>query len=89
MEYSKDQQHALDMIDHFQERLCLAENNLHYIKALTAIKRWLEKFSEILSDEERLASAEYEAFFFTGCGFSFYDRVNMSIQSYQSGERPF
>lgn len=38
---------------------------------------------------KRLASAEYEAFFFTGCGFSVFDRIQMSIQEYEYGNHPF
>lgn len=79
----------LSRIHDAQHRLCNASNNLQYIKALQSIFFWLERFADALTPEERQRSAEYEALFFTGCGFSFYDRVCNSIQEYNYGTRPF
>lgn len=73
----------MSKIDTANEKLCNSENNLQYIKALKSLRFWLLKLSMFQN------SAEYEANFFTCCGFSFWDRVNNSILEYQYGNKPF
>lgn len=83
---------AIKHIATLQESLCSSENNLQYIKRLQALKYWLDKFDSQLSEEERLKgefAAIYESYFYTGCGFSFYDRVCNSVIDYHYGNRPF
>lgn len=82
----------VEHIDELSNRLCCVENNLQYIKVIQALKMWLERFSDSLTSEEREHgeySAIYESYFYTGCGFSFYDRVCNSILDYQYGNKPF
>lgn len=81
----------ISKIEEVESKLCEADNNLRYIKALQALKYWLIKFDNMLSDKERERgkySAYYKAYFVSGC-FSFFDRVNNSILEYQYGNRPF
>lgn len=73
----------MSKIDTANEKLCNSENNLQYIKALQSLKFWLLHLSMFQN------STEYESYFFTGCGFSFWDRVNNSILEYQYGNKPF
>lgn len=78
-------------IETAEEKLCQADNNLRYIKALQALKYWLIKFDDMLTDKERERgkySAYYEAYFISGC-FSFFSRINNSIIEYNNGVRPF
>lgn len=81
----------ISKIEESESKLCEADNNLRYIKALQSLKYWLIKFDTMLSDKEcerGKYSAYYEAYFISGC-FSFFDRVNNSILEYQYGNRPF
>ena len=75
-----------------KNRLGHVDNNLRYIKVIQALKYWLEKFADLLSNNQALQEeyqATYLSYFYTGCGFSFYDRVCNSILEYKYGNRPF
>lgn len=86
----KTVENILQKIDSANERLCKAENNLQYIKALQSCRFWLMRFSDAARVSCAVASsAEYQALFYTGAGFSFADRVINSLQAYSYGERPF
>ena len=85
--YTKN--YVINHIEDLSDRLSYVENNLQYIKVLQALKMWLIRFGEMLTDEERVNSVDYEKWFLTGCGFSFFDRVNNSIIEYENGNRPF
>jgi hypothetical protein len=59
---------------------------------LKALKHSMDKLDSMLTDEQRINgkyAAIYESLFYTGCGFSFYERVGNSILDYQYGNRPF
>lgn len=83
------------LIEHIREleaRLGEVDNNLRYIKAVQALKHSLEKLDNMLKDNtalQREYQAIYLSYFYTGCGFSFYDRVCNSILDYKCGNRPF
>ena len=82
------QKHIKDL----ENRLGYVDNNLRYIKVIQALKYWLEKFADLLSNNQALQreyQATYLSYFYTGCGFSFYDRVCNSILEYKYGNRPF
>lgn len=69
-----------------------AENNWQYIRSLNRIKVYLERFDSLLTPDDRLNgdfAAQYEAYFYSGAGFSFYSRVLNSIQEYEYGSKPF
>lgn len=71
-------------------KLCNAENNLQYIKALKSIYFWLIRFDEMAQQSPEVAnSGEYLQMFYTGAGFSFFSRVQNSILEYNYGVRPF
>lgn len=89
MEYNASQRHAIERFEYHEQRFADAQNNRQYITALRGMLRWLEEFSNLLNAQERLASAEYEAYFFTGCGFSVFDRIQISIADYEYGNHPF
>ena len=79
-------------IKDLENRLGYVDNNLRYIKVIQALKYWLEKFADLLSNNQALQreyQAPYLTYFYTGCGFSFYDRVCNSILEYKYGNRPF
>ena len=83
------------LIEHIREleaRLGEVDNNLRYIKVVQALKHSLEKLDNMLKDNTTL-QREYQAidlsYFYTGCGFSFYDRVCNSILDYKYGNKPF
>ena len=81
-------QHIKDL----ENRLGYVDNNLRYIKVIQALKYWLDKFDNQLSEEERIKgefAAIYGSYFCSGGGFSFYDRVCNSILEYKYGNRPF
>ena len=64
-------QHIKDL----ENRLGYVDNNLHYIKVIQALKYWLEKFADLLSNNQALQreyQATYLSYFYTGCGFSFH-----------------
>ena len=83
------------VLEHIQDLFCSieqAENNLQYITRLKALKKALDKFDNLLQgneDMERVYAGEYLQLFYTGCGFSQYDRVCNSILDYQYGNKPF
>lgn len=88
----KEIDNAVNHITTLQEMLCYCENNLQYIKRLQALKYWLHRFDSCLDSDNRQQgeyAAIYESYFCSGCGFSFYERVNNSILVYEYGDRPF
>lgn len=77
-------------IETANENLCKADNNLRYIKALKSCLFWLLKLDAIAQTSPDVAnSGEYKQLFLSGCGWSFFERVNNSIEAYNYGERPF
>ena len=74
------------LIDHIRDlenRLGEVDNNLRYIKVVQALK--LRNSQEL----QREYQATYHRYFYTGCGFSFYDRICNSILDYKYGNKPF
>ena len=81
-------QHIVEL----QYHLCQVENNLQYIKVTQALKRSLEKFYDLLKNDQKLMSqyqSTYIGWFYTGLGHSLYDRVCNSLIEYRNGRRPF
>ena len=77
-------QHIVEL----QYRLCQVENNLQYIKVTQALKRSLEKFYDLLMNDQKLMSqyqSTYIGWFYTGLGHSLYDRVCNSLIEYRNG----
>ena len=83
------------LIDHIRDldnRLGEVDNNLRYIKVVQALKHSLDKLDNMLRNNLKLQreyQATYYRYFYTGCGFSFYDRICNSILDYKYGNRPF
>ena len=83
------------LIDHIRDlenRLGEVNNNLRYIKVVQALKHSLDKLDDMLRNNiklQRKCQATYHRYFYTGCGFSFYDRICNSILDYKYGNRPF
>ena len=83
------------LINHIRDlenRLGEVDNNLRYIKVVQALKHSLDKLDNMLKDDaalQRKYQAIYLSYFYTSCGFSFYDRVCNSILDYKYGDRPF
>lgn len=83
------------LIDHIRElehRLGEVDNNLKYIKVIQALKYSLDRFNDILKDNKDLQQryhTAYVRYFYSGYGFSFYDRVCNSILDYKYGNKPF
>ena len=83
------------LIDHIRDlenRLGEVDNNLRYIKVVQALKHSLDKLDDMLRNNPELQreyQATYHSYFYTGCGFSFYDRICNSILDYKYGNRPF
>ena len=83
------------LIEHIREleaRLGEVDNNLRYIKVVQALKHSLEKLDNMLKDNttlQREYQAIYLSYFYTVCGFAFYDRVCNSILDYKYGNKPF
>lgn len=83
------------LIEHIRDletRLGEVDNNLRYIKVVQALKHSLEKLDNMLKDNtslQREYQATYLSYFYTGCGFSFYERVCNSILEYQYENRAF
>jgi len=79
-------------ISELQNRLNHVRNNLQYIKVIQALKDSLDKFYDLLNNDQNL-QREYEAtylrYFFSAGGLSFYDRVCYSILDYRYGNKPF
>ena len=80
------------LIDHIRDlenRLGEVDNNLRYIKVVQALKHSLDKLDNMLRNNLKLQreyQATYYRYFYTGCGFSFYDRICNSIIDYTVGE---
>lgn len=82
----------IEHIRNLESRLGEVDNNLRYIKVVQALKHSLDKLDDILRDNQELQreyQATYHSYFYTGCGFSFYDRICTSILDYKYGNRPF
>lgn len=83
------------LIDHIRDldnRLGEVDNNLRYIKVVQALKHSLDKLDDMLRNNQELQreyQTTYHSYFYTGCGFSFYDRICNSILDYKYGNRPF
>lgn len=83
------------LIDHIRDlenRLGEVDNNLRYIKVVQALKHSLDKLDDMLRNNPELQreyQTTYHSYFYTGCGFSFYDRICNSILDYKYGNRPF
>lgn len=83
------------LINHIRDlenRLSEVDNNLRYIKAVQALKHSLDKLDNMLRNNIKLQrehQATYHKYFYTGCGFSFYDRICNSILDYKYGNKPF
>lgn len=83
------------LIDHIRDlenRLGEVDNNLRYIKVVQALKHSLDKLDDMLRNNIKLQceyQAIYHRYFYTGCGFSFYDRICNSILDYKYGNKPF
>lgn len=83
------------VLEHIQDLYCSierAENNLQYITRLKALKKALDKFDNLLlenKDMQSVFAGEYLQLFYTGCGWSQYDRVCNSIIDYEYGNKPF
>lgn len=81
---------VLAKIESANERICRAENNLQYIKALKSVYFWLIRLDEMAQQSKEVAnSGEYLQMFYTGAGFSFFSRVQNSILEYNYGVKPF
>ena len=79
-------------IKDLESRLGEVDNNLRYIKVVQALKHSLDKLDNMLRNNQELQckyQAIYLSYFYTGCGFSFYDKVCNSILDYKYGNRPF
>lgn len=83
-------ENILQKIKTAETKICQAENNLQYIKALKSCLFWLIRFDAMAQKSEDIANgAEYRAMFTTGAGWSFFDRVQNSILGYNYGVKPF
>lgn len=82
---------AVEKAEYYSDKLSQADSNLLYIKALNACWRWLKIADDNYNDETAsdMDKVVYQQIFISGCGFSFYDRVNNSILDYKYGNRPF
>ena len=83
---------TLEHIKDLEHRLCKADNNLRYIKALQALKHSLDKFHNLLLTNTELQQkyqTAYLSFFASGLGLSFYDRICNSIAECKYGNKPF
>ena len=80
----------LQKIDDANNKLMRSETNLQYIKALKSIKFWLLKLDAMAQESPTVAqSGQYLQMFYTGAGFSYFDRVQNSILEYNYGVKPF
>jgi uncharacterized protein YydD (DUF2326 family) len=75
---------VLAHIENRQQALSQVENNRQYIRVLRSLHYWLLQLADNYSD-----TAEYQAAFFTGAGWSLFTKVVFSIQDYNGGNRPF
>ena len=80
----------LQKIEDANNKLMRSETNLQYIKALKSIKFWLLKLDAMAQESPTVAqSGQYLQMFYTGAGFSYFDRVQNSILEYNYGVKPF
>ena len=80
----------LQKIEDANNKLMRSETNLQYIKALKSIKFWLLKLDAMAQESPTVAqSGQYLQMFYTGAGFSYFDRVQNSILEYSYGVKPF
>ena len=82
----------INHIRDLEKRLGEVDNNLRYIKVVQALKHSLDKLDNMLRNNiklQRKYQATYHRYFYTGCGFSFYDRICNSILDYKYGNKPF
>ena len=80
----------LQKIEDANNKLMRSETNLQYIKALKSIKFWLLKLDAMAQESPTVAqSGQYLQMFYTGAGFSYFDRVKNSILEYNYGVKPF
>lgn len=82
----------IDHIKDLENRLGEVDNNLRYIKVVQALKHSLDKLDDMFRNNQELQheyQAAYHSYFYTGRGFSFYDRICNSILDYKYGNRPF
>lgn len=83
-------ENIIKKIELSEAKICYAENNLQYIKALKSCFFWLIRLDSMAQKSKDVASsAEYLAMFTTGAGCSFFDRVKNSILEYNYGIKPF
>lgn len=86
----KQLNNIIKKIETAKAKLCNAENNLQYIKALKSCLFWLIRFDEMAQKSDTIAnSAEYRSMFINGAGWSFFSRVQNSILEYNYGVKPF
>ena len=80
----------IQKIESAESKLMRSDNNLRYIKALQSLKFWLLKLDAMAQESPAVAqSGQYMQLFYTGAGFSFFDRVNNSLLLYGYGLKPF
>ena len=80
----------LQKIESAESKLIQSDNNLRYIKALQSLKFWLLKLDAMAQESPAVAqSGQYMQLFYTGAGFSTFDRVQNSILEYNYGVKPF
>jgi hypothetical protein len=86
----KTLKNILQKIETAETKLFHADNNLRYIKALQSLKFWLLKLDAMAQESPTVAqSGQYLQMFYTGAGFSYFDRVNNSLLEYGYGVKPF
>lgn len=82
------------LINHIRDlenRLGEVDNNLRYIKVVQALKHSLDKLDDMLRNNQELQreyQAIYHRYFYTGCGFSFYDRICNSKYVFRISKQP-
>ena len=80
----------LQKIEDANNKLMSSETNLQYIKALKSIKFWLLKLDAMAQESPTVAqSGQYLQMFYTGAGFSYFERVQISFLEYSYGVKPF
>lgn len=71
------------------EGLSEIDNNRAYILRLYAIRNLLQKYANFLTADESANRPDYQAYFTTGIGFTFEQRIYFSIEDYKNGVKPF
>lgn len=82
----------LEKIEELNQKLAESENNLQYITRLKALRSAYQKFDKVYhsdTDYVKEYGAEYLQLFYSGAGWSPYDRVLNSILDYEYGNKPF